>query len=114
MVEHPGGRARRSLGNRCSPPTSAQGMGELIGGVTGGELGESFGQPGVRIDAVELAVFDERGDHRPVVAAFVGAGEQGILAIEGDGPDARSTVLVSISMRPSSRKRVSPSQRVSA
>jgi hypothetical protein len=35
----------------------------------------------VRVDAGELAVFDERGDHRPVVAAFVGTGEQGILAI---------------------------------
>jgi hypothetical protein len=58
-----------------------------VGGVTGGPLAESFGQPGVRVDAGQLAVLDERGDHRPVVAAFVGAGEQGVLAIEGQGTD---------------------------
>lgn len=40
------------------------------------------------VDAGELAVLDERGDHRPVVAAFVGAREQGILTIEGQGADA--------------------------
>jgi hypothetical protein len=57
-------------------------------GVTVGELGERFGQPGVRVDAGDLAVFDERGDHGPVVAAFVGAGEQGIFAIEGQRSDA--------------------------
>ena len=42
----------------------------------------------MRVDAGQLAVLDERGDHRPIVAAFVGACEQGILAIEGQGPDA--------------------------
>jgi hypothetical protein len=41
----------------------------------------------VRVDAAELAVLDQRRDHRPVVAAFVRAGEQGILAIQGDRPD---------------------------
>jgi hypothetical protein len=64
----------------------------------------------VRVDAGQLAVLDERGDHRPVVAAFVGAGEQGILAIEGQGLMPRSTVLESRSTRPSSRKRERPSR----
>jgi hypothetical protein len=55
--------------------------------MTVGQLGECIGQPGVRVDAGELAVLDERGDHRPVVAAFVGAGEQGILAVQREGSD---------------------------
>jgi hypothetical protein len=42
----------------------------------------------VRVNVVELAAFEECGDHRPVVAAFVGAGEQGIFAVQGQGPDA--------------------------
>lgn len=52
-----------------------------------GEASQRSGQPGVRIDAGELAVFDERGDHRPVVAALVGACEQGVLAVESQRPD---------------------------
>ena len=46
-----------------------------------GELGERFAQPCMRIDAGYLAVLDER-DHRPVVAAFVGTGEQSVFPIE--------------------------------
>jgi hypothetical protein len=42
----------------------------------------------MRIGAVELAAFDERGDHGSVVTACVGAGEQRIFAIQGQGPDA--------------------------
>jgi len=40
-------------------------------GVTIGETGERRGQPGVRVDPSEFAVLDQRGDHRPVVAALV-------------------------------------------
>lgn len=46
-----------------------------------GKSGEGSGQPFVRVDLIELAALDERGDHRPVVAALIGAGEQGILPI---------------------------------
>ena len=56
---------------------------DAVGWVTVGESGERVGQPFVRIDGIELAALDERGDHRPVVAAFVRASEQRILAIEG-------------------------------
>ena len=42
----------------------------------------------MRIDAAQLAVFDEGGDHCPVVAAFVGTGEQGVFTIQGQRPDA--------------------------
>ena len=51
--------------------------------MTAGQLGEGLGQPGVWGHARDLAVLDERGDHRPVVAAFVRSGEQRILAVEG-------------------------------
>ena len=54
---------------------------DAVGGVTVGQFGERLGQPCVWVDAGELAVLDECGDHRPVVAAFVGTGEQGVLAI---------------------------------
>jgi hypothetical protein len=65
--------------------------------VTIGEAFERGGQPCVRVDVVEFAVFDQRGDHRPVVAAFVGAGEQGVLAIEGERTDgALDSVVVEI------------------
>jgi hypothetical protein len=32
-------------------------------------------------DAVKLAVLDECGDHRPVVAALVRTGEEGVFAV---------------------------------
>lgn len=60
---------------------------DLVRGVIVGKAGERPGQPCVRVEGVELAVLDERGDHGPVVAALVGAGEQGVLAIEGEGPN---------------------------
>ena len=39
--------------------------------MTFGELGECVGQPGVRVDVGDLAVLDQRGDDRPVIAALV-------------------------------------------
>lgn len=38
--------------------------------MTVGEFGEGAGQPVVRVDAAELAVLDQRRDHRPVIAAL--------------------------------------------
>lgn len=46
-----------------------------------GQIAERFGQPSVWVDTRDLAVFDERGDDRPVVAAFIGASEQGIFSV---------------------------------
>ena len=40
-----------------------------------GQFFERLGQPGMRIDAAQLAVFDERGDYRPVIATFVRTSE---------------------------------------
>ena len=65
--------------------------------MTIGELGEGFGQPGVRVDTGEFAVLYERRDHCPVIATLVGSGEQGIFAIEGERADgAFDGVIVEI------------------
>lgn len=62
-----------------------------------GETGERRGQPCVRVDACELAVLDQRGDHRPVVAVLVGAGGQRVFAVERKSPDcALDGVVVEI------------------
>ena len=111
-------------GKRCFQATS---LSAVVGGGVGpgqqlvelfemavDDLGEDVGEVGVRIDAVELAGLDQRGDDRPVLAAAVGAGEERVLAIEGNRADRSLDVLESISIRPSSRKRVRPSQRESA
>jgi len=55
--------------------------------MSGGESGEGVREPGLGIDGVELAGLAEAGDDRPVVAAVVGAGEQGVLAVERERPD---------------------------
>lgn len=51
------------------------------------EWGEHVIEVGGRIDAVQLAALDRRGQDRSVLGAFVGAGEQGVLAIQRDRPD---------------------------
>lgn len=53
-----------------------------IGGMAVGERSEGLGQPVVGVNRAQLAVFDERGDDRPVVAAFVGAGEERVLSVQ--------------------------------
>jgi hypothetical protein len=56
---------------------------EVLAEVSAGEALEGVGHPGERVDVVELGCLDKAGDDRPVVAAIVGAGEQGVLAVEG-------------------------------
>ena len=48
---------------------------------------QHVGHVGLRIDAVELASLDERGDDRPVLGPAVRAGEESIFAIKGNGSD---------------------------
>src|SRR5207248_11223159 len=86
---------------------------EFIEALVGPEIdksGDHIGEPSLRIDAVELGCFDQRGNDGPVLGAIVMAGKEGVLASERLGPHGASTMLVSSSMRPSSRKRVRPSQ----
>ena len=46
--------------------------------------GEDVGEVGLRLDAVQLAGLHQAGQHRPVLAAGVGAGEQSVLAVQGN------------------------------
>jgi hypothetical protein len=48
---------------------------------------QHVGQVTERLDIVQLAGFDQRSDDGPVLGATVGAGEEGILAIERDRAD---------------------------
>lgn len=63
--------------------------------------GDDVGEICARLDAGELRGFDERGDHVPVRGATVGADEERVLLGRASGRIERSTVLKSISMRPS-------------
>lgn len=53
----------------------------VIRGVTIGEFAERLGHPVVWVHAAGLAVFNKRGDHRPVVAALVGAGAADLYSL---------------------------------
>jgi hypothetical protein len=72
--------------------------------------GEDVGQVRERIDVVPS--FNLRVSIREAMfGAAVRSCEQRIFPVECDQTDGRSTALLSSSMRPSSMKRVSPSQR---
>src|SRR5262245_43070787 len=49
------------------------------------DSGDDIDDVVVRLDSVELAGLDERGDHGPMLGAGVGASEQSVLASEGQG-----------------------------
>lgn len=51
------------------------------------QAGEHVAEVGGRIDAVQLATLDQRGQDGPVLRAFVGAGEQGVLTVKYDRSD---------------------------
>ena len=76
--------------------------------------GEDVGEVGNRVDVVQLAGFDQRRDSGPMLGATVGAREQRIFPVERDRAYRALDGLLSSSMRPSSMKRVRPSQRESA
>ena len=48
------------------------------------ELGPHIGQIGLRIDALQFACLDQRGEHCPVFGALVATGEQSILPVQSD------------------------------
>ena len=56
------------------------------GGPEVDELGEHVGEIGLRVDVVELAALDQRGDASPVRGSLVVPGEECILAIEYNRP----------------------------
>src|SRR3954462_245033 len=52
------------------------------------EARQQFGEVGLRVDAVDLAGLDQRGEIGPILPAFVTAGEQAILPGESNGSHA--------------------------
>lgn len=75
---------------------------------------DDFGEIGVRLDAVNLCGFDERGGDGLMLRATVESDEQCIFLVRANGGIERSTVLEPIPTRLSSRKRREPCQRESA
>ena len=71
--------------------------------VAGSEPGERVGKPGLRIHPVKIAGLDQAGDDGPVIAAVVRAIEQAFSRLRASGLINRSTILLSISIRSSSR-----------
>ncbi len=67
----------------------------------------------VRFDVVELCSLNQREHDRGAFAAAIGAGEQPCLATERDAAQRRSAALLLMQMRPSPRKRVNASTRLS-
>src|SRR5262249_7508813 len=74
------------------------------------ELGQHVSHPRERIDCVQLAGFNEGGDGGPVLGTDVVTAKSAFLRLSARPRMERSTVLESISMRPSSRNRARPSQ----
>jgi len=71
--------------------------------VTLDDAGDDVGEVGLWIDAVRLAGLDQRGEDGPVLGAAIGAGEEVVLAAEGERADgARSTAI------PGERQRAIP------
>ena len=89
-------------------------MVEAAHGMAIDDPGEHVGKISFRIDATHFVGSDQRGQDCPMFSTAVGAGEPMILRPSAMGRMVRSTALESVSTRPSLRKRVSLSQRVSA
>jgi hypothetical protein len=49
--------------------------------------GDDVGQIDLRIDAIEFAGLDQRGDDCPMLAATIGSGEQSVLAVQRNRAD---------------------------
>ena len=64
-------------------PVPGQEFGDASGRVIG-DAGEHVGEIVLRVETVELGALDQRVDRRGAAAAGIGAGEQIILAANGD------------------------------
>src|SRR3954452_9208386 len=48
------------------------------------ELGEHVSQVGMRIDAMQFAGLDQRGEHGPVFCPFIRTGEESVFSVESN------------------------------
>src|SRR5260370_40084756 len=79
-----GGELCGEGGSVAGSPAPGQEVVDLLGRV-GGEASEDVAQVGFGIEAVELGGLDQGVHGGGALAAVVGAGEQPVLAAEGDG-----------------------------
>lgn len=88
--------------------------GEQFVDVTGwmvGDAGQHVGDIELRIEAIELGALDQRVHRGGAVAASVGAGEEIVLATDGDTAQGALGRVVVERQRPSSKHRTSAGQR---
>jgi hypothetical protein len=62
--------------------------------VAADDSGECGGKIVERIDSIELAGFDQRGDGRTVLCSRIVPGEESVLAIKGNRPDGSLNGIV--------------------
>ena len=99
VVGHPSKRPTTFDRKRASGHTLTCGL-SALGGVGPGhqlvdagrrpavdELGENVGGPGERIDGVEFAGLEKRGNHGPSRRASIVAGEQRVFSCQGQTAD---------------------------
>jgi len=72
--------------SECGSPSPRREFGKPAIRPVVDELGQHVGQICFRIDSVQFAALDQRGQHRPVFRPFVAAGEQSILSAESNHP----------------------------
>src|SRR3954464_10568025 len=65
-------------------PGPGQQFAETTVGPVVDELGQHVGQVSMRIDAMQFAGLDQRGEHGPVFCPFVAASEQSIFSVESN------------------------------
>ncbi len=75
------------------PPVPGQQLVELVGGMFG-DAGQDVGEPGLRIDIVELGRDDQAVHTRRPLAAAIGAAEQTGLAVQGDAAQSAFSRVV--------------------
>ena len=92
-------------------PVPGQEFVNALGGVIR-QTSQDVGEPGLRIDVIELGGGDQRVDRSGAPAAFVGAGEGPVFRPRATARSSRSAALFDMQRRPSSRKRVNASQRL--
>src|SRR5215470_5110156 len=77
------------------------------------EFGENVGQVSLRVEAIEFCRLNQRSHAGPTKCPLIVTREKAVFFVSAIRRFARSTLFVSISMRPSSRKRTRPRQRLS-